>query len=29
MDLVDYVLEEDLKQSAALLAWVLFRAANE
>ena len=29
MDTSDYIVEEDLKQSAALAAWVLFRAANE
>jgi len=29
MDLFDYVVDDDLKQSAALLAWLLYRAANE
>lgn len=29
MDTSDYIVEEDLKQSAVLAAWVLFRAANE
>jgi hypothetical protein len=29
MDLYDYVIQEELKQSAALVAWVLCRASNE
>jgi Zn-dependent M28 family amino/carboxypeptidase len=29
MDVSDYLIEDDLKQSAALVAWVLYRAANE
>jgi carboxypeptidase Q len=29
MDLHDYVIQDDLRQSAALAAWVLYRAANE
>ena len=29
MDLFDYLIEGDLKQSAQLVAWVLYRAANE
>ncbi len=29
MDLFDYIVDDDLKQSAALMAWVLYRAANE
>jgi Zn-dependent M28 family amino/carboxypeptidase len=29
MDLFDYLIEDDLKQSAQLVAWVLYRAANE
>jgi carboxypeptidase Q len=29
MDFFDYVVEDDLKQSAAFMAWVLYRAANE
>jgi hypothetical protein len=29
MDLFDYVVDDDPKQSAALMAWVLYRAANE
>jgi carboxypeptidase Q len=28
MDVYDYVVEEDLRQSAAVAAWVLYRAAN-
>jgi carboxypeptidase Q len=28
MDVYDYVVEDDLRQSAALAAWVLYRAAN-
>jgi hypothetical protein len=29
MDVYDYLVEDDLKQSAELVAWVLYRAANE
>jgi hypothetical protein len=29
MDLYDYLIEDDLRQSAALVAWVLYRASNE
>ena len=29
VDLFDYLVEDDLKESAALAAWVLYRAANE
>lgn len=29
VDLYDYLIEDDLKDSAALAAWVLYRAANE
>lgn len=29
MDVYDYLIENDLKQSAALVAWVLYRASNE
>ena len=28
MDVYDYVVEEDLRQSAGLAAWVLYRVAN-
>jgi carboxypeptidase Q len=29
MDVYDYLIEADLKQSASVVAWVLYRAANE
>jgi carboxypeptidase Q len=29
MDVYDYLIEDDLKQSAIFVAWVLYRAANE
>jgi carboxypeptidase Q len=29
MDVFDYLIEEDLKQSAEVVAWILYRAANE
>jgi Zn-dependent M28 family amino/carboxypeptidase len=29
MDVYDYLVEDDLRQSAELVAWVLYRAANE
>jgi hypothetical protein len=29
MDVFDYLVEDDLKQSAELVAWMLYRAANE
>jgi carboxypeptidase Q len=29
MDVYDYLVEDDLKQSAAVVAWVLYKAANE